>query len=317
MLDRTLIDSAAELGRRRADQVIATRTRALRRRAQVLAACAPDQMPPAPAARTSDASEAARPGSASASAGLILAEGDSWFDYPMHDVLQILEDEHGYDIETLARSGDSLEAMAYGDGQLQTRSRRLERLLREQRPLKAILLSGGGNDIAGPQFGMLLNHADSGLAGLNDAVVTGVVEQRMAQSLLTVLHQVTALCRHWTGQALPIVLHGYDYPVPDGRGLLGGYGPLPGPWLDPGFRAKGFGPIEVRKGIVRKLIDRINQLQASVAALPGLEHVQHLDLRGTLSGSDDYRQYWANELHPSPKGFALVAARFADQLRAL
>ncbi|MFM2067796.1 MAG: hypothetical protein RLZZ584_2705 [Pseudomonadota bacterium] len=300
MLDPTLVDSATELGRRRAGQVIATRTRAQRRRAQVLAACAPG--------------EAHAPAT---SAGLVLAEGDSWFDYPLHDVLQILEDEHGYDVETLARAGASLEAMAYGDGQLQNLSRRLERLARDQRLPRAILLSGGCNDIAGPQFGALLNHADSGQPGLDDAAVSSVIEQRMARSLLTMLHQVTALCRHWTGQTLPIVLHGYDYPVPDGRGMAGDWGALSGPWLEPGLRAKGYAPVEVRKGIARSLIDRLNRLQAGVTALPGLGHVRHLDLRGTLSSGDDYRQHWANELHPTPKGYALVAARFAEQLRVL
>jgi hypothetical protein len=58
------------------------------------------------------------------------------------------------------------------------------------------------------------------------------------------------------------VLHGYDYPVPDGRGVLGGGGALPGPWLDPAFRAKGFSPIEVRKGIARAAARFAEQLRA-------------------------------------------------------
>lgn len=30
------------------------------------------------------------------SAGMLIAEGDSWFDYPLHDVLSDLEDFHGF-----------------------------------------------------------------------------------------------------------------------------------------------------------------------------------------------------------------------------
>src|SRR6185295_6135128 len=29
-------------------------------------------------------------------AGVLVAEGDSWFDYPLHDVLKDLEDDHAY-----------------------------------------------------------------------------------------------------------------------------------------------------------------------------------------------------------------------------
>jgi hypothetical protein len=37
--------------------------------------------------------------------GLLVAEGDSWFDYPLHDVLSMLEDEHGFDVESVAHKG--------------------------------------------------------------------------------------------------------------------------------------------------------------------------------------------------------------------
>src|SRR5258708_98585 len=49
--------------------------------------------------------------------GLLVAEGDSWFDYPLHDVLSMLEDEHGFDVESVAHKGDTVEDMAYSDGQ--------------------------------------------------------------------------------------------------------------------------------------------------------------------------------------------------------
>ena len=35
-------------------------------------------------------------------AGVLVAEGDSWFDYPFTDVLSELEDRHGYDVESVA-----------------------------------------------------------------------------------------------------------------------------------------------------------------------------------------------------------------------
>ena len=50
---------------------------------------------------------------------MLIAEGDSWFDYPLDDVLRILEDHYGYDVESVAHRGDRVEDMAYGEGQLE------------------------------------------------------------------------------------------------------------------------------------------------------------------------------------------------------
>src|SRR5205085_935078 len=71
--------------------------------------------------------------------GLLIAEGDSWFDYPFHDVLSMLEDEHGYDVESVAHRGDTVEDMAYSGGQFDAFARLLEKLLRQQRVPDAIL----------------------------------------------------------------------------------------------------------------------------------------------------------------------------------
>lgn len=97
----------------------------------------------------------------------LIAEGDSWFDFPFNDVLKALDDEFGYEIESVASKGDTIESMAYSGGQLDALVRRLERMLRYQHTPKAILLSGGGNDVAGDEFAILLNHAASPQAGLN------------------------------------------------------------------------------------------------------------------------------------------------------
>src|SRR5437762_13000112 len=75
--------------------------------------------------------------------GLLVAEGDSWFDYPFHDVLTMLEDEHGFDVESVAHRGDTVEDMAYSGGQFDSFARLLEKVLRQGRVPDAVLLSGG------------------------------------------------------------------------------------------------------------------------------------------------------------------------------
>ena len=107
------------------------------------------------------------------SAGILLAEGDSWFDYPWIDVLSELEDNHGFDVESVSHRGDQIEQMAYNTGQLVQLVRRLEKMILNNRRPTAILISGGGNDVAGESFAALLNHAHSASPGLNQQVLSG------------------------------------------------------------------------------------------------------------------------------------------------
>jgi lysophospholipase L1-like esterase len=252
------------------------------------------------------------------SAGLLVAEGDSWFDYPFHDVLEELEQRFNYSIESVAHRGDSVEEMVYDTGQLDRLAQRFERLARANRRPRAILLSAGGNDIAGEEFAVMLNHHRSGLPPLSEGVVTGVIEERLSTAIVSLAGAVSELARQSFTAALPILIHGYDYPVPDGRGYLGGLWLFPGPWLEPGFRRKGYLDLAERCRVTASLIDRFNAMLAGIAGGPGLEHVRHVDVRGTLShslGGRAYRTWWQDELHPTEKGFAAVAHRFHEVLR--
>ena len=127
------------------------------------------------------------------SAGLLVAEGDSWFDYPFHDVLEELEERFNYSVESVAHRGDTVEEMVYDTGQLDRLARRLEKLARADRRPKAILLSGGGNDVAGDELAVLLNHRRSGLPPLSDAVVAGVIEERLRAAIVSLASAVTEL----------------------------------------------------------------------------------------------------------------------------
>lgn len=250
-------------------------------------------------------------------AGTLLAEGDSWFDYPWHDVLSELEDHHGFDVDSVSHRGDRIEDMAYNTGQLVPLVRKLEKMIRSNKTPKAILISGGGNDVAGESFAALLNHAKSGNPGLNQQVVSGFLDVRIRSAYITILSAVTEITKRQLGYPVPILLHGYDYAVADGRGYLGGWGPLPGPWLEPGFREKGYEDPHQRQQIVTQLIDRLNEMLASLGNVNGLGHVRHLDLRGTLKNDNTYTDWWDNELHPTKRGYRAIAAKYAEALSSL
>ncbi len=256
--------------------------------------------------------------------GVLIAEGDSWFDYPFQDVLESLEDNQGFSIESVAHKGDNLEDMAFDERQLDRLSRAFakvaERIGGGVVP-KAVLLSGGGNDIAGDEFAVLLNHARSAAPGPNAKVVDGVIEERLRDAMSSLIGTVQKLSVENFGQEVPVVVHGYGHAVPDGRGYLGGAWILPGPWLDSGFRRKGYdkdlpGVFQQNKAVVGELIDHFNSMLETLASQlkAAGKDVRYVDLRPLLSSGDDYRKDWANELHPTRPAFDKVAAAIASAI---
>lgn len=249
--------------------------------------------------------------------GTLIAEGDSWFDYPMKDILSVLEDDYLYEVESIAHRGDRVEDMAYSEGQFDVLARRLEKLLRAGKVPKAILLSGGGNDIAGDEFALLLNHAASPLPVINEDIVRGVIDVRLRDAYAHIIGGLTTIAKGYLDVPIPIITHGYAYPVPDGRGFWGGWSVLPGPWLRPGFLKKGHLDQSSNTLVIGSLIDRFNKMLETLVSHGSFGHVHYVDLRPELSNTAGYRQHWANELHPTKTGFDLVAARVAEAIANL
>ena len=274
------VRAAISGGRDMAEEVIAFRRKHTRRRiaAERRMARAPTQ-PRAPEMASRIPAKTRALLGPPASSGVLIAEGDSWFDYPFHDVLQLLEDDYLYDVESVAHKGDCVEDMAHSAGQFEKFARRLEKLLRANKIPRAILLSGGGNDIAGDEFPILLNHAASGLPTLNADIVRGVIDVRLKSAYARIISGLTTIAKAYLNRPIPIVTHGYAYAVPDGRGFLGGFWLLPGPWLKPGFQKKGYADLGVNRAVVVDLINRFNQMLEEVSASTQFAHVHYLNLR--------------------------------------
>lgn len=318
------VAEAIEAGKKKAEEILDGRRVAQARRAVAL------QGNSGAMAIRIQTSIAGGPESASEvqTAGFLAAVGDSWFDYPFNDVLKLLEDGYGYNVESTAHKGDPIEKIAYHGGQIDGFARKLEKIKARGSVPKAVLLSGGGDDVAGNEFGMLLNNAFGLIPGWNQDVVDGVLKDRIARAYVSLFSSLTRTCQEHFKQTVPILVHGYDYPVPDGRGFLGGW-PFPGPWLDPGFREKNFkledsNDLNQRVGMMKDVIDQLNVMLKSVTSDPALSDVHcdvhYIDLRGTLSTDlkdDAYKEWWANELHPTEKGFEKVTQKFDAELRSL
>ena len=169
---------------------------------------------------------------------VLLAHGDSWFDYPLNGNEVSLT--HTDVIAQLAAMGGAppviLNLSHYGDATTDELSlpkqQRLIQALQdpnnwfEAGKPDAILFSGGGNDIAGEKFCIFLDHAAPGAAGLNEARFAMALRMVEASYL-----DLFAFRDRYAG-GTTIFGHSYDFPIPDGRRPCPGVGP----WLLPSLQ---------------------------------------------------------------------------------
>ncbi|MBU6410625.1 MAG: hypothetical protein KGR98_09575, partial [Verrucomicrobia bacterium] len=167
----------------------------------------------------------------------LLADGDSWFDYPL--------DENGrwgmwgkhFDViahlQTLSSKPLILNLAHYGDATTTelgyTRVKKMTDAIRNPAngPFDAILFSGGGDDVAGDQFCIWLNDAASvqndPTKALNDARFNAVLDLIKAS-----YSDLVGFRNDELGPEIPIFVHGYDFAIPSGEGVY-----CFGPWLKP------------------------------------------------------------------------------------
>ncbi|WP_310632612.1 SGNH/GDSL hydrolase family protein [Paraburkholderia sp.] len=229
-----------------------------------------------------------------------IADGDSWFDYPLPpvgatDVRDALQNAGALSpiLLKLAHHGDATTALLG----VQKR-RRLINALEEKAngPIEIILFSGGGNDLVGDQFLFWVNDA----ANVGHDATDGVNTEALANVLGVVMDGYLELIqiRDSLAPTAVLFLHAYDYAYPTGKAAC----PFAGPWLLPSLTERGWNEGD-GKIIVEKILAEFQNRLESLAQRH--EHVVVVPTQGTL-GVDD----WANELHPTPSGFRLIAEKF-------
>lgn len=238
---------------------------------------------------------------------VLLAEGDSWFQFPvfLEDVIDYLKVK--YNILCLSAAGDELREMVKGAEYWDY----LEYLRSNNIQVAALLLSGGGNDIVGDELAELLLNFKPGSKAkdlLNQVAVSDKFGQ-IAKDYRAIFDKVRSRFPD-----LPIIIHGYDYAIPrPDQGFK--IPPLDG-WLGEPMREKrNITDGKLQAEIVRLLIDRFNSVLADFAEGPpnGVPGVHYVDNRNVL----DNPKLWHDELHPTDKGFKLVADKFSGALADL
>ena len=240
---------------------------------------------------------------ASASLVTILAEGDSWFDYPLGtDVIRSLGSMLNLPIANMAHHGDEVRQML-ALKQRREIEKRLSGGAPNGRPWDALLFSGGGNDFVGDELCLWLRTFATGMppAQILDSVRFGAV----MEVVLAGYQDLIAL-RDRLSKTTKIFLHQYDFAPPNGKGVCG-----VGPWLKPSLDFRSVPP-DVQPAVTRLMLEGFAKVVNPLASPGGGVFV--VPTQGTFPAQTS--EWWANELHPTDKGFKAIAEKFHTVLKS-
>jgi hypothetical protein len=286
------------------------------------------------------------PGSNSVAGDRLLFWGDSWVQLPLGliDLGDVFKD-WGYDVGRInlpplsSKRWFLLSDMAKADTGIGEFKAFLDQQLASNagvHKIKAIVLSGGGNDSIGSKLAAIPGDAATLGKDLLNQKGSGTLidENRLAAHLATMKGQYDAIVaglktkipKNPAGEyEFPIIVHGYDHAYPNPNSYQ--------EWIVEPFKRKGYTEVtkpnsdDLNKARMAMglLIDRLNTVvfEKLAADNPGL--VVYVNLR------DSIRSHWPNgpltgwddSLHPSrtnatateASGFEIMAAQIHDAIR--
>jgi hypothetical protein len=224
----------------------------------------------------------------------VLAIGDSWFHYPANNLITPLHEAlERPTIYVIGENGARADELCRGSWLANAR-----RMLAGYPAIRLICISAGGNDFAGiSDLDDKILAADCSAAGTFSACyrpgqpagVFGAVEQAY-RDLLDAVRNVRP--------DVTLLVHNYDYAIPNGKTLLGLRSWLKLPMDNDRVPITGAPLVGMRREIVRDLIDNFTLCLDDVRSTVVQPIVELVWSAGTLGDAD-----WANELHPKPGAF--------------
>lgn len=252
---------------------------------------------------------------------VLVAEGDSWFQFPVFIDETITQLGRNYLISCVSAAGDTARNMVFGDIGANRREY-MQELNRNAARVHAFLFSAAGNDIIGededlgdgtPVLRKILRNPGNGTTDPTD-YINGDELARRLDALHKAYRTVCASVRHDPRFGkLPILVHGYDVPFPYPWGAGDKRHPKwaqKDRWLGSAFAPAGIEGA-IRRKILARLIDSLYDMLNKVA--DEYPHVHVVDCRGALPHLED----WADEIHATSQGYVKVADRFRTTLRGL
>jgi len=221
----------------------------------------------------------------------IVAEGDSWFQYPLllkDTIDQLIDlDNFQYAIYGLSEAGDLLSNIVSED--------EISEAIDRENP-DVFLISGGGNDMVG----------NSRMATMVHKYTANRLPENYPNDKFDVfLDELERLYRELFSRLLiarphlKIICHGYDNAIPQN-----------GKWLGKPLEKQNIKKESLQEKIVAVMIGRFNQrLKSVVNDFAG--SVFHVDCQNLIGD----KSKWHDELHPKNKGYFKVAQKFDEAIK--
>jgi hypothetical protein len=224
--------------------------------------------------------------------------GDSWFWYPVGNLPTYIAPAFADDIVVIGRNGAEAQEWA-------TRQRKEIDFAFKMyaRDVKALVLSGGGNDIAGTaDFLRILAENCSRARTVAQCYRDGQPGD-ITLAITSAYRQVIAKFRFYNKNA-PVLAHNYDFAWPTGEGLFG-----PADWLKKPMELARV-PDRLRKDLLKDLLLQLRAAQLELANDASIGNFVAIESGGTMpDDGTPVDQWWANELHPTPKGWKLLCRK--------
>ncbi|WP_149243074.1 caspase family protein [Dyadobacter sp. 32] len=225
----------------------------------------------------------------------IVAEGDSWFQYPI--LLQDTIDQlyKAYAIRSFAEAGDTLANYLI-------KKEYLDPIGLEDAHF--FLVSGGGNDVLGDEFKFFLRETPD----TSDTTPKRYLNAKFFETMTTLSSQYHEMFTELLNKYpdLHIMVHCYDYIIPVDTDST----PKKQSWSGKHMIAKGIEPQVERETLIHFILDEFaSRLTALVNKPKFKDKVSFVDTRGLVN-----RTGWFDEIHPTSAGFQLVGDKFMKEI---
>lgn len=247
----------------------------------------------------------------------IVAEGDSWFCFPVYvkDINQWLIDDDRINLFSIAAAGDWIANMIF-------EGKYIEELSMIEPDV--FLISGGGNDFCGSyRLAYMINtNVDENLP--DDKYIEACISPAFDAFIWTLKTQYylifSSLQQADKLKAMKIITQGYDYVIPYPKKIRSGnimqilinYFTATGDWLRGPLELKGLHDAEKQKRVMAHFIDKVNDMFKWLVNYPAEDtatgtnkfpNLYHVDCRGTARNFND----WFDEIHLKSDRFKAIA----------
>ena len=251
----------------------------------------------------------------------VVAEGDSWFCFPLYvkDINAWLLDDDHINLYSIAAAGDWITNMVYEGKYVEELS-----LIEPD----VFLISGGGNDFVGSyRLSFMINKGVKG--DLNDDdFIKECVASRFYAFVWTLKTQywllLSSLKKAKKLDKLKVITQGYDYVVPFPNVRRSANLPqwvinkatATGDWLRTPLKLKGLHDMNKQTMVLGHFIEEVNKMFISLATHPNLDdkspekyqfpNLYHVDCRRVARNFDD----WFDEIHLKSDRFWVIGQAY-------